>query len=203
MDSAILSLLGAFLLSIIGLFVFIWSLRKGLLVENPRAASVIFAPGELGKVDDPAIHGNSQERLPGAAAGPGEGEHVAEMGGAGHIWLHLQADCSVPMVCQRCLEVAEIALHAERSFRFVKDEATAEVLDDEAEEDLLAISKDFNLRELIEDELLMELPLVPMHEVCPAVVPMASSDEDFEQAVTEKTNPFAVLAGLRKNGGQD
>ena len=83
----------------------------------------------------------------------------------------------------------------------VKDEATAEVLDDEAEEDLLAISKDFNLRELIEDELLMELPLVPMHEVCPAVVPMASSDEDFEQAVTEKTNPFAVLAGLRKNGG--
>jgi cytochrome c oxidase cbb3-type subunit 1 len=41
MDSAILSLLGAFLLSIIGLFVFIWSLRKGLLVENPRAASAI------------------------------------------------------------------------------------------------------------------------------------------------------------------
>ena len=55
MDSAILSLLGAFLLSIIGLFVFIWSLRKGLLVENPRAASVIFAPGEIGKVDDPAL----------------------------------------------------------------------------------------------------------------------------------------------------
>ena len=34
MDSAILSLLGAFLLSIIGLFVFIWSMRKGLLMEN-------------------------------------------------------------------------------------------------------------------------------------------------------------------------
>ncbi len=46
MDSAILSLLGAFLLSIMGLFVFIWSMRKGLLVENPRAASVIFAHGE-------------------------------------------------------------------------------------------------------------------------------------------------------------
>ncbi len=55
MDSAILSLLGAFLLSIIGLFVFIWSLRKGLLVENPKAASVIFARGEIGRVDDPAL----------------------------------------------------------------------------------------------------------------------------------------------------
>ena len=55
MDSAVLSLLGAFLLSIIGLFVFIWSLRKGLLHENPVAASVIFARGEIGQVDDPAL----------------------------------------------------------------------------------------------------------------------------------------------------
>ncbi|SDD97935.1 cytochrome c oxidase cbb3-type subunit 1 [Cupriavidus sp. YR651] len=55
MDSAILSLLGAFLLSLIGLFVFIWSLRKGLLLENSAAASIIFAPGELGKLDDPAL----------------------------------------------------------------------------------------------------------------------------------------------------
>ena len=50
MDSAILSLLGAFLLSMIGLFVFIWSSRKGLLVENPVAASMIFARGEIGRV---------------------------------------------------------------------------------------------------------------------------------------------------------
>ena len=78
MDSAILSLLGAFLLSIMGLFVFIWSMRKGLLVENPRAASIIFAPGELGKVDDPAIHGNAKERQPGAEPLPGEIEHVED-----------------------------------------------------------------------------------------------------------------------------
>jgi cytochrome c oxidase cbb3-type subunit I len=55
MDSALISLLGAFLLSLIGLFAFIWSLRQGLLVENPRAASVIFEAGEIGQVDDPAL----------------------------------------------------------------------------------------------------------------------------------------------------
>jgi cytochrome c oxidase cbb3-type subunit 1 len=55
MDSAILSLFGAFALSILGLFAFIWSLRQGLLIENPQGASVIFAQGELGKVDDPAL----------------------------------------------------------------------------------------------------------------------------------------------------
>ena len=132
-----------------------------------------------------------------------EGEHVLETGGPGHLWMHLEADAQVPMICQRCLGVVRVDLQVDRSFRFVKDEATAEALDDEAEEDLLALSKDFNLRELLEDELLMDLPLVPMHETCPEAVPMVSDDADFEQANTEKTNPFAVLAGLRKNAGQD
>lgn len=67
MDSAILSLLGAFLLSIIGLFVFIWSLRQGLLVENPTAASVIFARGEVGRVDDPALGKADEETFQKAA----------------------------------------------------------------------------------------------------------------------------------------
>lgn len=132
-----------------------------------------------------------------------EGEHVPETGGPGHLWLHLEADAQVPMVCQRCLGVTLENLQVDRSFRFVKDEATAEALDDEAEEDLIALSKDFNLRQLIEDELLMALPLVPMHDECPQAMPMASSDADFEAANTEKANPFAVLAGLRKNAGQD
>ena len=43
MDSTILSLLSAFLLSILGLFAFIWSLRKGLLIENPAGALVATA----------------------------------------------------------------------------------------------------------------------------------------------------------------
>ncbi len=76
MDSAILSLLAAFLLSVIGLFVFIWSLRKGLLVENPRAASVIFARGEIGRVDDPALSPEERARLQAAAAEPGDEIHA-------------------------------------------------------------------------------------------------------------------------------
>ena len=63
MDSALLSLLGAFLLSIIGLFAFIWSMRQGLLVENPKAASVIFADGEVGRVDDPAAAARAHNAL--------------------------------------------------------------------------------------------------------------------------------------------
>ncbi|MBS0507709.1 MAG: cbb3-type cytochrome c oxidase subunit I, partial [Proteobacteria bacterium] len=78
MDSAILSLLGAFLLSIIGLFVFIWSLRKGLLVENPRAASAIFARGEIGHIDDPALGQAGQQRFQAAATEPGDSTHLPD-----------------------------------------------------------------------------------------------------------------------------
>ena len=77
MDSAILSLLGAFLLSIIGLFVFIWSSRKGLLVENPKAASVIFARGEIGRVDDPALAAAAQDSMQAAALEAGHPLHVS------------------------------------------------------------------------------------------------------------------------------
>ena len=78
MDSAILSLLGAFLLSILGLFVFIWSLRKGLLVENPAAASVIFARGEIGRIDDPALADAAQRSMQQAAAEPGHSVQAAD-----------------------------------------------------------------------------------------------------------------------------
>ena len=130
-----------------------------------------------------------------------EGEWQTETGGDGHVWLHLQVRGQLPMVCQRCLQLADIPLDVERSFCFVKDEATAEALDEELEEDVLVLSREFDLRALVEDELLMELPVVPMHEHCPGDVPMQSSDDDFESANTQKPHPFAALAGLRKPGG--
>jgi len=54
-----------------------------------------------------------------------------------------------------------VNLLVDRDFRFVPDEATAMAEDDEAEEDLLVLSGEFDLLALVEDELLMDLPLVP------------------------------------------
>jgi cytochrome c oxidase cbb3-type subunit 1 len=47
-------LLSSFILSITGLFVFIWSLRKRLFDQNPAGARVIFSEGEIGRIEDPA-----------------------------------------------------------------------------------------------------------------------------------------------------
>lgn len=125
------------------------------------------------------------------------GQQVEGSGAAPQVWLHLQAKTSLPQTCQRCLADVELALEVDRSYRFVADEATAEAQDDASEEDVLALSREFNLTELIEDELLMALPLVPRHEVCPVPPKMAVADADFESDGGDKPNPFAVLGALK------
>lgn len=146
------------------------------------------------------------ERLMQEAQGPGadlklqwsaRGELRTTSGGQEQVWLHLVAQVTLPMICQRCLGLADIAVAVNRSFRFVDTEAAAEAQDEEAEEDVLALDRDFSLRDLIEDELLMELPIVPRHDVCPAEVKLAVADADFEAESAKKRNPFAVLAKLQ------
>jgi uncharacterized protein len=125
-----------------------------------------------------------------------QGRLVSQSGGADQIWLDLTASVDLPMQCQRCLTSVLETVTAERSFRFVADEATAAALDDEAEEDILVISRDFDALALVEDELILSLPLVPLHAVCPETVPMSVVDPEFEVAA-ERPNPFGVLAGLK------
>ncbi len=125
-----------------------------------------------------------------------QGHTLPQSGGADQIWLDLHATVDLPMQCQRCLTPVLETVEAERSFRFVADEATAAALDDEAEEDILVISRDFDALALVEDELILSLPLVPLHEVCPQAVPMSAVDPEFEVAA-ERPNPFGVLAGLK------
>jgi uncharacterized protein len=90
-----------------------------------------------------------------------------------------------------------VPLVVDRTFRFVSDEATAAAEDDQSEEDLLALSRSFDLPELVEDELLMELPVAPRHDVCPEPVKMSAADPDFESASTVREHPFAVLGKLK------
>lgn len=116
------------------------------------------------------------------------------------VWLHLQARAELPLVCQRCLAPVPVRIEVDRWFRFVADEATAATEDEDSEEDVLALEPRPNLRELIEDELLMELPLVPMHETCPQPVAMTAGGVETPADAGEapRKNPFAELAKLKK-----
>jgi cytochrome c oxidase cbb3-type subunit 1 len=63
MDFTVSVLLGTFILSIAALFVFIWSLSNGLFGDGLQAATEIFVPNELGRVEDPAATAAQIERL--------------------------------------------------------------------------------------------------------------------------------------------
>jgi uncharacterized protein len=119
-------------------------------------------------------------------------------GGAPQVAMQLQAEVDLAMQCQRCLSAVVEQVKTDRDFLFVADEATAEALDEDSEADVLVISRDFDALSLVEDELILALPLVPRHEACPQSLPDAAVDENFEQA-SERPNPFAALAALKKD----
>ncbi len=114
-------------------------------------------------------------------------------------WLHLTVSAALWLTCQRCMEPVLQRLSSDRWFRFVNDEETAWSEDDDADEDLLVLEPKLDLLTLVEDELILSLPLVPMHEVCPEPVVLSVVDPGFEQALSEREHPFAALAsvGLR------
>jgi uncharacterized protein len=127
------------------------------------------------------------------------GQQIKTPDGINQIWLHLKANTHVMMTCQRCLELASFDLNVDRSFRFVDNEATALEQDDENEEDLLVMYKKFNTLELIEDELIMSLPIVPRHQVCQNLFLEDLAKEGQENPEFQRPNPFAVLANLKKS----
>jgi len=91
----------------------------------------------------------------------------------------------------------DIPIEAERTFLLARDEATAERLDEEEEDrDVLATSRRFDVRALVEDETIMQLPIAATHEHCH--LPAAPDADPAADAAPEKPNPFAVLAALKK-----
>jgi uncharacterized protein len=110
-------------------------------------------------------------------------------------WLHLAAQADLLLVCQRCLGPVDSPLRFERPWRFVHGEESAAELDADSDEDVLALTHTLDLQALIEDELLLALPLVPRHEHCDTPVPA----EDFATGEAAKSeSPFAALSALKQ-----
>lgn len=124
------------------------------------------------------------------------GELRALRGADSQIWLHLNARTELPLECQRCLKPVVTAVDTERSFLFVRGEDAAAQLDTDSDDDVLALTRALDLCELVEDELLLALPLVPRHEVCPSPLPMSAADDDADAEAPP--HPFAGLAALKR-----
>ena len=60
-DSTSLVLLLAFSVSVLGLFVFIWSMSNGFFNTKESGSHIIFEKDEIGLVEDPATSQSSHE----------------------------------------------------------------------------------------------------------------------------------------------
>ncbi|MCB1758350.1 MAG: DUF177 domain-containing protein [Gammaproteobacteria bacterium] len=101
--------------------------------------------------------------------------------------------------CQRCLEAMTLVVDASPQLAVIETAAEADRIP-EACDPVFAEAGSLSIVDLIEDELLLAIPQVPMHAESDCEVDLASiSDPPPEQSENEaKTeNPFAALSALR------
>jgi uncharacterized protein len=116
-------------------------------------------------------------------------------GGEPELGLQLGAQAVVPLQCQRCLQALAEPLVLDRRLRFVAGEDEAARLDEASEDDVLALPALLDLHALVEDELILALPLVPRHPgACPEPLPLAADDAGADEPAA---HPFAALQALR------
>ena len=101
--------------------------------------------------------------------------------------LHLHIEAKLPVTCQRCLD--EMLLNINLDFNYIICNALPTEIDENDDTDWLEAAPEMNLQALIEDELLLAMPIAPMHDHDCSKQSMQSG---------EKPHPFAVLKGLIK-----
>ena len=97
---------------------------------------------------------------------------------------------TLKLICQRCLEPFDLDVSGELSIGMAMSESEIRLLP-EKYEPLLLTTDLISLSTLIEDEILLGIPMVPMHKQgsCPS-----TGKEETRNPGRE--NPFAVLKGM-------
>ena len=117
---------------------------------------------------------------------------------AGIAVAEVKVEGTASLVCQRCLETMQLGVESSTEVGLIATEVDANRVPEELEP-VLAPEGRISIGELVEEELLLTLPIVPLHEEVDAchVAPAAPlADDDGRELETQK--PFAQLAELLK-----
>lgn len=109
--------------------------------------------------------------------------------------MRLSVTGRVRLMCQRCLTPFSFEFASESVLALARDEAGADAIDallDDESIEVIVGSKAFNVNELIEDEVLLTIPLSPKHETCPDQLVSGTSLE------ATPVSPFSVLKNLKQ-----
>ncbi|AYC33408.1 metal-binding protein [Pseudomonas cavernae] len=114
------------------------------------------------------------------------------------VVIHSAIDVEVKMVCQRCLELVALPIHSECSYAVVKEGANTQSVPKGY--DVLELGEGpLDLLELVEDELLLALPIVPAHDPEDCQQPAGLEEPQSSEDEVSRSNPFSVLAQLKRD----
>lgn len=116
---------------------------------------------------------------------------------AGRRTLHARVTGALELVCQRCLAPCELEVDADMAVVLVESEAEAEALPEELDALIVGGQRSMHTVDMIEDELILGLPLVPRcadDAVCrPAVELLDSEALESGGQAGERQRPFEGL----------
>ena len=110
---------------------------------------------------------------------------------------HIKAD--LQMICNRCLDATDLIIDADLEVVLVSTDEQAERLQ-EGFDIWMVEDQNLFLRDFIEDEILLAMPIVISHEDCEpakALIEALPGDENTQEE--QKENPFAALKDLKLN----
>ena len=125
---------------------------------------------------------------------------VGQLNASGRPQLVLQVQAKLLLECQRCLGPMVLSIDRQTAFDLVRHEADLgdESFDEDSidEPEKLVGSRQFDVLDLIEDELILEVPYVPRHEQCTDMAETESDDSE-DDVGEARPSPFAVLEQLK------
>ena len=114
--------------------------------------------------------------------------------GSGYLGLHGRVEASLDLDCQRCMQPMKHDVSGQFNFGLMTSEGYEDKLPPDADPYLLE-GDEQSLVEILEDELLLSIPIAATHQnECSEFLQQQNEERRVEK---EKANPFAVLKDLK------
>ncbi|MDH5357369.1 MAG: YceD family protein [Gammaproteobacteria bacterium] len=116
----------------------------------------------------------------------------------GTPFMHGEFKTSVSLICERCMAPMILDMKVDCLLAIVISERKIEGLAEQYEPWVLDNNDPVLLSTVVEDELILSLPLVPRHDEACLPDELWSTGDDFEESEKDKpVSPFAVLTDLK------
>jgi uncharacterized protein len=130
------------------------------------------------------------------AAFDGEARYAVEFGrdALGVAYLALRVEAGLPLLCQRTLETFVHRVSIDQRLGLIADESEEAALPP-GYEPLLVAGGGVSIADVIEDELILALPVVPLKPGAP----LEWRDPSDKESAAPPASPFAALGSLKKH----